>query len=266
MTQLSIPLFDGLPAAPTWLRPADHEAGEILICVVGPGRTNRFGRLTRLSPDSVQSYRVQRRRTSFTWRSAWLGALSALGLVGGLAAAAEATQPERPIRIALPLARPAVEPASLAPVQSGGVSDAEPGRSSISQIALQSPVLRPDVPVIAPVKLATKPAKVSTLRSNAGSGDFYRAEPIQAAAQRAILSGVAQSWTFGGLTGVVIAGPLELRSNRACHRIALWAQSHPESGDSMGFTSCLNDGGDWKTPAGLREESLAESVDLLRLP
>ena len=266
MTQLSIPHFDGPPATPTWLRPADHKAGEILICVVGPGRANRFDRLTSLSPDSVQSYRVQRRQTGFSWRSAWLGALSALGLVGGLAAAAEATQPEQPIRIALPLARPAVEPAPLALVQREGASNAKLGRSSISPIALSLPVLRPDSPAFAPVKLASKPAKVSKLRNNAGSAEFYRADPIQAAAQRAILSGVAQAWTFGGLTGVVVAGPLELRSKRACHRIALWAESHPGSGDSMGFTSCLSDGGDWKTPTGLREEPLDDSVDLLHLP
>ena len=115
-------------------------------------------------------------------------------------------------------------------------------------------------------ELAAAPPAVLSRSKSGGSSEFYRADAVQAAAQRAILSGIAQSWTYAGLTGVVIAGPLDLRSNRACHRIALWAEDRSGSGNSMAFTSCLNDRAEWKTPAGLPPEPPSESTDFPQLP
>lgn len=266
MAPLYVPRFGGSSLEPAWLRPADHEAGELLIVAVGGGDARSVGRLTRLRTDPVQTYRVRRRQPGFSWRSAWFGALSALGLVGGLAAGAEATQPDRPIRIALPLARPAAAPAPamlVGPVMAPSFS---PGRSNTG-LRARGGLALPSVTSISSSALlpGTLPRTPPQLGSG-GSGDFYRAESIQAAVQRAILSGIAQSWTLGGLTGVVIAGPLELRSGRACHRIALWAENRPESGDSMGFASCLNDRAEWKTPPGQEPDPSSNYSDTPQFP
>ena len=233
--------------------------------MLGTGPTSAFGRLTRQAPASGSAYRIPRGRTGFSWRSAWLGAFAALGLVGGLAAVADATQPERPIRIALPDPQPAT---ALSMPRRGGPAQppaSSPERSTAPLQADERLAPRSDAPR---AQFALTPPTIASLRAGAGSDEFYRAQPVQAAAQRAILTGIAQTWSYGGLTGVVIAGPLDLRANRACHRIALWAESRPESGDSMAFTSCLNDRGQWRTPAGLRPESSAGSAgsaDLLEL-
>ena len=265
MTQLSVPHFDDPHPAPAWLRPAGYQPREVVVVVLGAGQANPFGRLTRLSAEHTQSYRVRRRRTRFSWRSAWLGALSALGLAGGLAAAAGATQLDRPIRIELPPSRPAAALAPLSLIGRAVAPNTMAGRSNPLLRAKADRVLPAGTSAAPPAKLTATPPQSSSQSNGGGSGEFYRAEPVQAAAQRAILSGVAQSWTYGGLTGVVIAGPLDLRSNRACHRIALWAENRPESGDSMAFTSCLNDRGAWKTPAGLPPEPSGESDNLLEL-
>ena len=265
MTQLYVPRFASLPPAPAWLRPVERESGEVLIVVLGDRQSHSADRFTRLSSDSAQAYRIRRRQPRFSWRSAWLGALSALGLVGGLAAGAEATQPDRPIRIALPPARPTAASATPAPamlVVPVMVPNSSPGRSNTGLRARGGSTLPSDDPISSSTKLAGTTPRVSSRPSDGGPGEFYRAEPVQAAAQRAILSGIAQSWTYGGLTGVVIAGPLDLHSNTACHRIALWAENRPESGGSMAFTSCLNDRGEWKTPAGLRPAPSSGSIDL----
>ena len=265
MTQISVPYFADPPPAPAWLRPAECDVREILVVVLGTGPAKPFGRLRRLSAEQTQSYRVMRRRTRFSWRSAWLGALSALGLVGGLAAAAQATQPERPIRITLPPSRPPTALASLAYIERAKAPGSSRGQLRTSPRSLAEPVLPASASAAPTERLALTPPQGPARSTGGGSAEFYRAEPVQAAAQRAILSGIAQSWTFGGLTGVVIAGPLELRSNRACHRIALWAENRPDSGDSMAFTSCLTDRGKWKVPAGVLLEPSRESIDLLEL-
>ena len=262
MNQLDDLRCGGLSHAPAWLRPGKNEAAKVLIVLLGGERAHSTGRLTRLSANSAQTYRIQRRQTCFSWRSAWLGALSALGLVGGLAAAAQATQPDRPIRIALPPARPATAPAPAMLVGPVMVPSSSPGRSNTGLRARGGSTLPSDASISSSAKLAGTPPSVSSRPSDDGSDEFYRAEPVQAASQRAILSGIAQSWSYGGLTGVVIAGPLDLHSNTACHRIALWAENRPESGDSMAFTSCLNDRGEWKTPAGLRPAPSSGSIDL----
>ena len=265
MTQLSISHRDSLPTAPMGLRRTHHYTDNVLVVVLSAGHANAFGRLNRLSAEPLCSYRLHRRRTRFSWRSAWLGALTALGLAGGLAAAAGATQPDRPIRIALPPARPAATLAPSALIERAGSSNSTAKRSPPLPRAGLGPVPPAGTtsafiarPAVAPPKSASRPG-------GGGSAEFYRADPVQAAAQRAILSGIAQSWTYGGLTGVVIAGPLDLGSNRACHRIALWAENGPESGDSMAFTSCLNDRGEWRTPAGLWPELPAGPADLVEL-
>ena len=262
MTQVYIPRFASLPPAPAWLRHVERESGEVLIIVLGGGQSRSADRFTRLSSDTAQAYRIRRRQPRISWRSAWLGALSALGLVGGLAAGAEATQPDRPIRIALPPARPAVATAPAMLVAPAIVPSSSPGRSNTGLRARGGSTQPSDASISSSAKLAGTQTRVFSRPSDGGSGEFYRAEPIQAAAQRAILSGIAQSWSYGGLTGVVIAGPLDLHSNTACHRIALWAENRPESGDSMTFTSCLNDRGEWETPAGLQPPPSSGSIDL----
>ena len=265
MTQLSIPHRDDLPTAPMGLRRKHHNTDDVLVVVLGAGHATSFGRLIRLSVDHHYSYRVQRSRTLFSWRSAWLGALTALGLAGGLAAAAGATQPDRPIRFALPPARPAATLAPSALIERAGGSNSTARRSPPLSPAGFGPALPAGAISDSIAKPSVAPPKIASRRVGVGSGEFYRADPVQAAAQRAILSGIAQTWTFGGLTGVVIAGPLEIGSNRACHRIALWAENRPGSGDSMAFTSCLNDRGDWRMPADLRPEPPPGSADLLEL-
>lgn len=265
MTQLSVPHFDHPPPAPAWLRPADLDPRDIVIVVLGAGHANRFSRLTREPQTHAQAYRVHRRQGRFSWRSAWLGALSALGLAGSLAAAAEATQTDRPIRIALPAPRPApslVPP----PLSARTVGSNYQSRRSNPIPGAEEPASAPAGAVIPAAKLAPSPPHAQARTDADSSGEFYRAEPVQAAAQRAILSGVAQSWSYGGLTGVVIAGPLDLRSNRACRRIALWAESQAQPGDSMAFTSCLNDRSEWKTPADMRSELPSEFAGIVRLP
>ena len=261
MTQLSVPHFDGLPSTPAWLRPADGETGQVVFVVLRAGQATLSGRLTRLSPDDAHSYRVLRQRTMFSWRSAWLGALSALGLVGGIAAAAEATQPDRPIRIALPPSRPATVVAPLGFVEPAKALGSVPGRSQPSPLADINRSPQPVASLTAATNRKATPQKVAPQSSSSSSGEFFRAEPVQAAARRAILSGIAQFWTYGGLEGVVVAGPLEMRSNQACHRIALWAENQGKSGDSMTFASCLNDRGEWKSPARLRPDPSSDFAD-----
>ena len=266
MAQLYVPRFVSLPAVPMRLRVAESESSEVLIVVLGRGQARSTGQLTRLSSDFAKGNRVRRRQPHFSWRSAWLGALSALGLVGGLAAAADATQPDHPIRIALPPTRPAAALAPSALVESLAVPSELQGRLNTRLRAENVSVLRMDTSTTSSTRLDVITPKSSPQPNGSGSGEFYRAEPLQGAAQRAILSGIAQTWTYGGLTGVVIAGPLELRSSRACHRIALWAENRPDSGDSMAFTSCLNEQGQWRTPAGLRPELTGDYGDLPQLP
>ena len=262
MTQLSVPHFGGPPPATRWLRPAVWQSGEGLVVVLAAGPTSAFGRWTRLSPASGSACLVRAGRTGFSWRSAWLGAFAALGLVGGLAAVADATQPERPIRIALPDSQPATTLAVPRPRGRAMPPATSPGQSTARLQADERSAPRSDAPR---AQLAVTPPTIAAQRAGAGSDEFYRAQTVQAATQRAILSGIAQAWSYGGLTGVVIAGPLDLRANRACHRIALWAESRPESGDSMAFTSCLNDRGEWRTPAGQPPEPPADSAALLEL-
>lgn len=246
MAQLSVPRFDSLFPASDWLPAGDRASGDVMIVVLAARHVEPSGRLTRLPPDFRQVYRVKRDQTRFSWRSAWLGALAALGLVGFLAAAAQASQAPAPIRIALPLPRPVAALTALPAAKHGLVMKAGTRRSAGISSEQKIPALTPDDPAA----LAAAPLLRTVRPSDSGTGEFFRANLVQAAAQHAILSGVAQTWAYGGLTGYVVAGPLDLSSNRACHRIALWAEQKEQPGASMAFTSCLTAQGNWKSPPG----------------
>ncbi|QGN56084.1 hypothetical protein [Novosphingobium sp. Gsoil 351] len=263
MTQPSIPHRDSPPAAALLLRRSRRKTLDVFVVVLPAGHADAFGRPARLMTEIPYSCRVHGRRARYSWRSSWLGALIALALAGGIAAAAGATQPDRPIRIVLRPARPAVTLAPSALIERASLSNATAKRSLSLSPTGRGPVPSPGntsafiaTPAVAPPNIASRPG-------GGHSGEFYRAEPVQAAAQRAVLTGIAQSWAYGGLTGVVVAGPLEMDEGQACHRVALWAENRPGSGVSTGFTTCLNDRGDWTTPDGRSSGPFSDSPDLL---